>query len=115
MRALAERMVEVAGRMKPLRTRWQRIVIAIGSNGGGLEKRDAEGLRERLEALSAEVGSIVNEITAHGVQVKDPERGLLDFPSLVDGQDALLCWHVGEERIGFWHGLEDGFAGRRPL
>ena len=43
------------------------------------------------------------------------DRGLIDFPAEVDGQDALLCWHVGEARIGYWHSPDDGFAGRRPL
>jgi hypothetical protein len=108
-------MVEIAREMKPLRTRWQRIVIAIGSNGGGLEKRDAEQLREKLERLSAELDATIAEITAQGVQVKDVERGLVDFPTVIEGRPALLCWHVGEERIGFWHSEDDGFAGRRPL
>ena len=48
-------------------------------------------------------------------QVKDPDRGLLDFPTVVEGRPALLCWQVGEERIEFWHTIEDGFAGRQPI
>lgn len=108
-------MVEIAREMKPLRTRWQRIVIAIGSNGGGLEKRDAEQLRAKLERLSAELDATIAEITGQGVQVKDVERGLVDFPAVMEGEPALLCWHVGEERISFWHGEDEGFAGRRPL
>jgi hypothetical protein len=108
-------MVEIAREMKPLRTRWQRIVIAIGSNGGGLEKRDAEQLRGKLERLSEELGETIAEITGQGVQVKDVERGLVDFPAVIDGRPALLCWLVGEERIGFWHSEDDGFAGRQPL
>jgi hypothetical protein len=50
-----------------------------------------------------------------GVQVKDPAQGLLDFPAVIDGQPALLCWQVGEQRIEFWHTMEGGFAGRQPL
>jgi hypothetical protein len=57
----------------------------------------------------------VGRFTAEGVQVKDMDRGLIDFPAQVEGQDALLCWHVGEERIAFWHSPEEGFAGRKPL
>ena len=115
IRDLAGRMVEIAREMKPLRTRWQRIVIAIGSNGGGLEKRDAEQLREKLERLKAELDATIAEITGQGVQVKDIERGLVDFPAVIEGRPSLLCWHVGEEQIGFWHGEDEGFAGRRPL
>jgi hypothetical protein len=61
------------------------------------------------------VAVLVDEVLALGVQVKDPAQGLLDFPAVIDGQPALLCWHVGEQRIEFWHTMEDGFAGRQPL
>jgi len=55
------------------------------------------------------------EIDAIGVQVKDLEKGLLDFPCVLDGQTVLLCWKLGEREIAFWHSIEDGFAGRKPL
>jgi hypothetical protein len=51
-----------------------------------------------------------------GVIVKDADRGLVDFPALREnGEEVLLCWQVGEEEIAFWHGVEEGFAGRKPL
>jgi hypothetical protein len=115
IRELAERLVALRAETEPMRRRWQRIVVAIGSNGGGLDKAEAERLREQLEAAQNEASQILAEIGAHGVQVKDPDRGLLDFPTLIDGRPALLCWQVGEERIEFWHTVEDGFAGRRPI
>ena len=49
------------------------------------------------------------------VHVRDLDRGLVDFPSLVDGREVYLCWQLDEPEIGHWHGLESGFAGRRPL
>ena len=52
---------------------------------------------------------------ALGVLVKDLDRGLVDFPALRDGEEVLLCWQVGEGEIAYWHGLEEGFAGRKPL
>jgi hypothetical protein len=55
------------------------------------------------------------EIEAIGVQVKDLETGLLDFPCLIDGETVLLCWKMGESRIEFWHTLDAGFRGRQPL
>lgn len=55
------------------------------------------------------------EIEATGTQVKDLDAGLLDFPCVVDGQTILLCWKLGEERITHWHGMEEGFAGRKPI
>ena len=47
--------------------------------------------------------------------VKDLDRGLVDFPAFRHGEEVLLCWQVGEDEIGYWHGVDDGFAGRKPL
>ncbi len=115
LRALAERMVEARARSRDLESRWRRLVIAIGSNGGNMERPEVRELRETVEASHAELNEIVARFTAEGVQVKDMDRGLIDFPAEVDGQEALLCWHVGEPRIAYWHSPDDGFAGRRPL
>jgi hypothetical protein len=75
-----------------------------------LAKRKAD----REKAVQA-VKDAVTEITAIGVQVKDLDMGLLDFPCEVDGQIILLCWKMGEKAITFWHGLEEGYAGRKPI
>jgi hypothetical protein len=115
LRAQAERMVEARARSRDLESRWRRLVIAIGSNGGNMERPEVRELRETVEASHAELNEIVARFTDRGVQVKDMDRGLIDFPAEVDGQDALLCWHVGEPRIAFWHSPDAGFAGRRPL
>jgi hypothetical protein len=115
LRALAERMVEARARSRDLESRWRRLEIAIGSNGGNMERPEVRELRETVEASHADLNEIVARFTAEGVQVKDMDRGLIDFPAEVDGQDALLCWQVGEPRIGYWHSPDDGFAGRRPL
>jgi len=115
LRALAERMVEERARSRDLEARWRKLVIAIGSNGGNMERPEVRDLQAAVEASPAEPEEIVGRFTAEGVQVKDMDRGLIDFPAWVGGQDALLCWHVGEERIAFWHSPEDGFAGRKPL
>ena len=115
LRALAERMVEERAKSRDLESRWRKLVIAIGSNGGNMERPEVRDLQAAVEASHAELERIVGRFTAEGVQVKDMDRGLIDFPAWVGGQDALLCWHVGEERIAFWHSPEDGFAGRKPL
>ena len=59
---------------------------------------------------------VLQTLAAWGIQVRDLAQGLIDFPHLrVDGEEVYLCWRVGEEAIGFWHPLEGGVAGRRPL
>ena len=69
---------------------------------------------ERDEA-SARIVEAITKIQETGCLVKDIDEGLIDFPSLIEGQEAFLCWKLGEGRIEYWHGLEDGFAGRRRL
>jgi hypothetical protein len=59
--------------------------------------------------------SSVHEILNRGIEIKDFERGLCDFPSERDGRVVYLCWQRGEERIEWWHDLDAGFAGRQPL
>jgi len=57
----------------------------------------------------------MEEIAGLGVQVKDLETGLLDFPSLRDGRVVLLCWRRGETHIAHWHGTDEGYAQRKPI
>lgn len=90
----------------------QRIFLS-----GGMHVNIAAAARRRAEREKAlqDAKDSLAEIDAIGVQVKDLEQGLLDFPSLVDGRTILLCWKLGEKEIAFWHSPEDGFAGRKPL
>lgn len=69
---------------------------------------------ERERAIQ-QVKDSVAEIDAAGVQVKDLDVGLLDFPCKVSDEIVLLCWKLGEPKIGFYHGTTDGFAGRKPI
>jgi hypothetical protein len=69
---------------------------------------------ERAKAEQRAKDSLA-EIDAMGVQVKDLDIGLLDFPCQVDGQTILLCWKLGEESITHWHGTQEGFAGRKLI
>jgi hypothetical protein len=63
-----------------------------------------------------ELSRAVAELEAVEIVVRDVERGLIDFPAIRDGREVYLCWLLDDEgEIGFWHGIEDGFPGRRPL
>jgi hypothetical protein len=68
-----------------------------------------------VEQASRELVGVVDELEALGVLVKDLDRGLVDFPCVHRGRELLLCWELGEDEVAYWHGLEEGFAGRRPL
>jgi hypothetical protein len=68
-----------------------------------------------MEQYLQQAKDSIAEIDAIGVQVKDLETGLLDFPCEVEGEVVLLCWKMGESRIDFWHTMEAGFRGRQPI
>lgn len=68
-----------------------------------------------IASLIQEVKCMVEEINAYGCICKGIEEGLVDFPCLLGGEIVYLCWRLGEESVTYWHRIEDGFAGRKPL
>ena len=94
----------------------QEVAHRVFLNGGTLLKIVPLARRkmEREKALQR-VKDAVAEIHATGVQVKDLDIGLLDFPCVVEGKTVLLCWKYGEKKITHWHGTDEGFAGRKPI
>jgi hypothetical protein len=85
------------------------------SGGMFLDIAAAQKRKVTLEALVQRAKDSLEEIDSIGVQIKDLDIGLLDFPFLLEGETVLLCWKRGEPRIEFWHRIEDGFAGRQPI
>jgi hypothetical protein len=94
----------------------QQVVHRVFLNGGTFLKiiHLARRKGEREKAVQRVKDSMA-EIDAIGVQVKDLDIGLLDFPCVVDGRTVLLCWRLGEKSITHWHGVSEGFAGRKPI
>lgn len=84
---------------------------------GGVLVRVADAARRRAEHDHAlkDAKDVIAEIDAIGVQVKDLDAGLLDFPFQLGDDVVLLCWKMGETEISWWHRIEDGFLGRQPL
>jgi hypothetical protein len=84
---------------------------------GGMQVNVVTVMRQRaeIEKLIQQAKDAVAEIDSIGVQVKDLDTGLLDFPCMIDGEIVLLCWKMGESRIDYWHTVEAGFRGRQPL
>lgn len=71
--------------------------------------------RAEIDKFVQQAKDAVAEIDAIGVQVKDLDTGLLDFPFIIDGEIVLLCWKMGESQIDYWHTVDAGFRGRQPL
>jgi len=86
----------------------ERVQAAVARNGGGPEGQEYSDamrlLRTEVERLSSE-----------GIVLRDVETGLVDFPATRDGRLVYLCWRLGEDRVGYWHDVDTGFPGRRPL
>ena len=113
-------LLQVVGHLKRLRDRIEAAGFPIAP--AGLENQLDEApphVRRPLahfRGLYETMGDELRALEGMGVQVKDVESGLVDFSTLRDGkEEALLCWRIGETRIAFWHDLESGFRGRRPV
>jgi hypothetical protein len=103
---LQEQELERAG------VRMSRQVLEEEATRERLEVRRPKALfRAYYQALSEELA----RVTDLGGEVKDLDTGLVDFPGRRGEEDILLCWKLGEKRIGYWHTAESGFAGRRPI
>jgi hypothetical protein len=82
---------------------------------------DAPNLMDRLREdseiarLIGQVKGLVDEIHSYGCMCKGVEQGLIDFPCMLGSEVVFLCWQMGEASVSYWHRVEDGFAGRRPL
>ena len=116
LEALLRKAQAAGSRAGELESEMQQLTQRIFLSGGmHVNVVQAARRRAERERTLQEARDTLLEIDEIGVQVKDLEKGLLDFPCVVDGQTVLLCWKLGEKEIGFWHTTEDGFAGRRPL
>lgn len=71
--------------------------------------------RSRRDTSAAALKDKIEEIHNRGCVIKDLDMGLIDFPALFRGQEVYLCWKLGENRISFWHGVEEGFRGRKTI
>lgn len=114
---LAQRMVDARSALLEAEHPSSRLAGVARTNGSGSAHRHAPEDAERIERLRAALMTEIEAIERLGVQVKDVDTGLVDFPTVhpTTGETVLLCWRLGEETIGFWHEIDAGFAGRKPL
>ena len=89
------------------------MVQVIAGNGSGYAVNDAR--TDDFAAAAAELEACVEALAGLGVQVKDADTGLVDFPSVRHGEEVLLCWQAGEDAVEWWHDHESGFAGRTRI
>ena len=81
---------------------------AAPTNGGGEQGR-------QVGVAFLEVRRLLETLEQAGIVLRDIDRGLIDFPALIDGHEVYLCWELGEDEVAYWHELEGGYGGREPL
>jgi hypothetical protein len=107
IRIWLERLYQLRQEMDKMDTRLAGM-LAPGADLGGT-------LVNRWIRTAAEMKDVLLEFYRRQIQIKDIDRGLVDFPALIGGKEVFLCWEKGEESVEFWHDLDAGFAGREPL
>jgi hypothetical protein len=115
VRPLAEELVARRRVLREAQERRAALRRRIAGNGGALDAEQAAALEAQIGREAEALTRCIARIEELGLLVKDLDRGLVDFPALRGQEEVLLCWQVGEEEVAHWHGLEEGFAGRRPL
>ena len=115
VRPLVQRMVSHRRALAVATVRHARIATKIAGNGGGVRPHEVDELQTRIDDEAAQVVRCVAELQELGLLVKDLDEGLVDFPALRGDEEVLLCWQLGEDEVAYWHSIEDGFAGRKPL
>jgi hypothetical protein len=81
---------------------------AAPGNGGGDEGK-------QVGVAFLEVRRLLGAIEESGIVLRDIDRGLVDFPAVIDGREVYLCWELGEDDVAYWHDLDSGYRGREPL
>jgi len=85
------------------------------SGGVQLDRAFFIDTQRQRDASAGELKSAVDRIQGFGCLIKDLDKGLIDFPTRLHGREVYLCWKLGEHGIQFWHGVDEGFAGRKPV
>ena len=112
MKPVVSAHAEVSAMQERMQAEQQRIAMA---GGGVLDRRAWRADKAKVERLTGEIRRGLGEIVELGGAPKDVGLGLVDFLHLRDGHEVNLCWKYGEREIRHWHGLDEGYAGRKPL
>ncbi len=93
----------------------ERRALEVETAGHRGAQRHIELLKDKVNEYSARIESYLRELSDLGLEVRDLELGLVDFPSLIDGEPAYLSWRLGEEDVSWWHPADKGFSDRAPV
>ncbi len=89
--------------------------VGYRKDGNLIMLTDYQLAKREFDEVVGEANQLLGEINQVGCRVTDVEMGLVDFPTKIDGQEVYLCWQMDEREVSFFHGLDEGYTGRRPL
>jgi len=113
---LLRKAIELKSQYAESERAFQELTHRIMVRGGLLVDRDrALTVRRARDTAAQQLRDTVNEVQEFGCVIKDLDTGLLDFPTLFRGREVYLCWKLGEPSISYWHGVDEGFAGRKEI
>jgi hypothetical protein len=115
LRPIVERMVQHRRNLTAAQVQQAELVTRIAGNGGDMVPSDLHEAADTIQREAAAISECAERINAVGAEVKSLEEGLLDFPARRGDEDVLLCWKLGEDEIHYWHRVDEGFGGRKPL
>jgi hypothetical protein len=115
LRPIVERMVQHRRNLTAAQVQQAELVTRIAGNGGDMVPSDLHEAADTIQREAAAISDCAELINAAGAEVKSLEEGLLDFPARRGDEIVLLCWKLGEDEIHYWHRVDEGFGGRKPL
>ncbi len=116
VRIALETAIDARKRYEDSERQLQQALRRIAMLGGSIADRDSIAAeRTQREQAATTLNEAIQSIHSFGCLVKDLEMGLIDFPTRFHGREVLLCWKLGESGIGWWHGTDEGFRGRKPV
>jgi hypothetical protein len=115
LRPIVERMVQHRRNLTAAQVQQAELVTRIAGNGGDMVPSDLHDAADTIQREAAAISECAERINAVGAEVKSLEEGLLDFPARRGDEVVLLCWKLGEDEIHYWHRVDEGFGGRKPL
>ena len=110
-----EAIASLTKEIEQIRLELNTDLIKASSNGHGATDIDSKGGQKEIDSMVDRLRMLAEEINDSGIILRDLERGLVDFPTLWEDREVYLCWILGEFDIQFWHEIDTGFSGRKPL
>ncbi len=115
VRAIVKDLAELSRDVVDRRDRLAHLLAGRNGQTTDVYSEELVQIEEELEKDGRRLRDYVEELTKLGLEPKNGQEGLVDFPTLIDGREAYLCWKLDEPEVLYWHELDAGFVGRQPL